>query len=280
MFERYTEKARRVIFFARYEASQLGSPYIETEHILLGLLREDKRLPLRLKLEDGGTIRSEIEARGTKLERIHTSVDLPLTNESKRVLAYAAEEAERLEYRHIGTEHLLLGLLRENGCFAAEILRNHGMNLKALREEFGQPPRPVLPPFRALQYRPPTGNTVEIHGALWDGEYIHDRFKACREYSWHWEERTYTPRDIAIHRSSGAVSFDTKLGRKKKEFQLVKGGWKKDHCYVCRWELFESKDDPTHGTGYTNGREWLCTECYEKFWGNPNFFASNFPDIT
>jgi hypothetical protein len=275
MFERYTEKARRVIFFSRYEASQYGSAYIETEHLLLGLLREDKRIFLCLKFENAEAVRREIDERSLKRPSTPTSIDLPLSDESRRVLAYALEEAERLEHPHIGTEHLLLGLLRENGCYAAEILRNHGVNLKTLREEFGQPPRPVLPPFRALRYHPPPQNTVEIHGAVWDGEYIRDRVKACREYSWHWEKRTYTPCDIAIHRSTGAVSFDTKLSKKKKFFQLVKGGWKKDHCYVCRWELFESKDDLTHGTAYTNGREWLCTECYEKFWGNPNFFASN-----
>jgi ClpA/ClpB-like protein len=279
MFERYTEKARRVIFFSRYEASQYGSPCIETEHLLLGLLREDKRIFLRLKFENAEAVRREIDARSPKRPTFPTSVDLPLTNESKRVLAYAAEEAERLENPHIGTEHLLLGLLRVEDCFGAEILRNNGVNLRALREQLGAAP-PLRPAFRSPQYRPPPQARVELHGAMWDGDYLHDRVKACREYSWHWEKRTYTPRDIAIHRGSGTVSFDTKLGKKTKLFQLVKAGWKKDHCYVCRWELFESKDDPTHGTGYTNGREWLCTECYEKFWGNPNFFASNYPDIT
>ena len=279
MFERYTEKARRVIFFARYEASQFGSPYIETEHLLLGILREDKRTLFRLKIEDDQVVRREIEANRPAREKISTQIDLPHTEESKWVLKCAAEEADRLNDRHIGTEHLLLGLLRENKCFAAQILLNHGVNLKLLREELeteAPPPRPS----RLPHYRRPPVPQVELHGAVWDGDYLHDRVKACREYSWHWEKRAYTPRDIAIHRSSGTVSFDTKLGRKKKEFQLVKGGWKKDHCFVCRWELFESKEDPTRGSGYTNGREWLCTECYEKFWGNPNFFASNYPDIT
>ena len=122
MFERYTEKARRVIFFARYESSQFGSPYIETEHLLLGLLREDKALTNRFLRSDGPleSIRKQIEAHTTIREKISTSVDLPLSNECKRVLAYAAEEAERLAHRHIGTEHLLLGLLREEKCFAAD----------------------------------------------------------------------------------------------------------------------------------------------------------------
>src|SRR5277367_5341404 len=112
MFEKFTEKARRVVFFARYEASQYGSPHIETEHLLLGLIREDKALTNRfLGLPGTGeAIRRRIDQHTTTREKIHTSVDLPLSNENKRVLAYASEEAERLLHKHIGREHLLLGL--------------------------------------------------------------------------------------------------------------------------------------------------------------------------
>lgn len=115
MFERYTEKARRVIFYARYEASQYGSPYIETAHLLLGLLREDAALARRVLPSENSikSIRRKIDEHGTAGKKFSTSVDLPLTNEGKRVLAYAAEEAERLANRRIGIEHLLLGLLRE-----------------------------------------------------------------------------------------------------------------------------------------------------------------------
>ena len=134
MFERYTEKARRVIFFARYEASQFGSPYIETEHLLLGLLREDKALTNRFLRSHASveSIRKQIEGHTTIREKVSTSVDLPLSNECKRVLAYAAEEAERLSHKHIGTEHLLLGLLREEKCFAAEILHERGLRLSTI----------------------------------------------------------------------------------------------------------------------------------------------------
>jgi uncharacterized damage-inducible protein DinB len=137
MFERYTEKARRVIFFARYEASQFGSPYIESEHLLLGILREDKVLSRRFLRAHASveSIRKQIEGHTTIREKVSTSVDLPLSNECKRVLAYAAEEAERLSHKHIGTEHLLLGLLREEKCFAAEILEERGLRLPAIREE-------------------------------------------------------------------------------------------------------------------------------------------------
>jgi ATP-dependent Clp protease ATP-binding subunit ClpC len=142
MFERYTEKARRVIFFARYEASQFGSPYIETEHLLLGLLREDKALANRFLRSHSSieSVRRQIEGRTTLREKVSTSVDLPLSQECKRVLTYAAEEAERLSHKHIGTEHLLLGLLREEKSFAAEILHERGLRLSTLREELGRSP--------------------------------------------------------------------------------------------------------------------------------------------
>src|ERR671912_1269570 len=140
MFERYTEKARRVIFFARYEASQFGSPYIETEHLLLGLLREDKALANRFLRSHAAieSIRKQIESHTTVREKVSTSVDLPLSHECKRVLAYGAEEAERLSHKHIGTEHLLLGLLREDKSFAAEILHERGLRLSQIREEIAR----------------------------------------------------------------------------------------------------------------------------------------------
>jgi ATP-dependent Clp protease ATP-binding subunit ClpC len=153
MFERYTEKARRVIFFARYEASQFGSPYIETEHLLLGLLREDKALTNRFLRSHASieSIRKQIEGRTTIREKVSTSVDLPLSQECKRVLAYATEEAERLSHKHIGTEHLLLGLLREDKCFAAEILHERGLRLSALREELGRIQNDKLTSTRAKE---------------------------------------------------------------------------------------------------------------------------------
>ncbi|PYV42996.1 MAG: ATP-dependent Clp protease ATP-binding subunit ClpC [Acidobacteria bacterium] len=140
MFERYTEKARRVIFFARYEASQFGSPSIETEHLLLGLMREDKGLTNRFLRSHSSieSIRKEIEGRTLIREKVSTSIDLPLSAECKRILAFAAEESERLRHRHIGTEHLLLGILREDKCVAAEILHDRGLRLNVIREELSK----------------------------------------------------------------------------------------------------------------------------------------------
>jgi ATP-dependent Clp protease ATP-binding subunit ClpC len=152
MFERFTEKARRVIFFARYEASQFGSPLIETEHLLLGLLREDKALTNRFLRPHASveSIRKQIEEHSAIRDKVNGSPDIPLSNEGKRVIAYAAEEAERLSHKHIGTEHLLLGLLREEKCFAAQILNERGLKLTAIREELARIPQtPEKPSFNA-----------------------------------------------------------------------------------------------------------------------------------
>ena len=137
MFERYTEKARQVIYFARYEASQFASPFIETEHLLLGLLREDRALTDRFFPSPGAvdSIRKQVQGNATIREKVSTSIDLPLSHECKRVLAYGAEEAERLKHKHIGPEHLLLGFLREEKCSAAGILQERGLCLSTIREE-------------------------------------------------------------------------------------------------------------------------------------------------
>jgi ATP-dependent Clp protease ATP-binding subunit ClpC len=141
MFERYTERARRVLFFARYEASQLGSVSIETEHLLLGLIREGKGLTSRIFQRtqvhlDG--VRREIEGRTVLREKVSTSVEIPFSGETKRVLQYAAEEADRLMHNYVGTEHLLLGILREERSLAAAILMEKGMRLSTVREDIVQ----------------------------------------------------------------------------------------------------------------------------------------------
>jgi ATP-dependent Clp protease ATP-binding subunit ClpC len=159
MFERYTERARRVLFFARYEATQLGSTSIETEHLLLGLIREGKGLTSRifarshLSLE---SIRKEIEGRTVFKEKVSTSVEIPFSVETKRVLQFSAEEADRLLHTYIGTEHLLLGLLREERSVASAILYEKGMRLASVREDIVQllnektaPARPKETPLLA-----------------------------------------------------------------------------------------------------------------------------------
>ncbi len=90
MFERFTEAARKAIFFARYEASQAGSEHIESEHLLLGILRTDEPLALRLLKppESIASIRKQIYEQIPLRKKVSTSADLPLSHESKRILAY------------------------------------------------------------------------------------------------------------------------------------------------------------------------------------------------
>lgn len=142
MFERYTEKARRVIFFARYEALQYGSPVISPEHILLGLMREDKTIssryfPFRHNLTVEA-IRREVEERIVLRERIPQSAELHLAPETKLILQFAANESQQLQSRNIGPEHLLLGLVRQERSIAAEILFQFGVRLKDVRDEINR----------------------------------------------------------------------------------------------------------------------------------------------
>ena len=150
MFERYTEVARRTIFFARYESSMFGSPYIETEHLLLGLLREDRTLRNRLPAGASEQIRKRIEARVPQPLPRTWSVDLPLSQESKKALAYAAEESKALRHPVIDCSHLLLGLLRIETSTAAVLLREFGIDYVGYREIVAAlPDAPPLPPSTA-----------------------------------------------------------------------------------------------------------------------------------
>ena len=158
MFERYVEKARRVIFFARYEACQFGSPFIETEHLLLGIVREDKGLVARLGILNGTeAIRKYIEGMTEARPKVATTVDLPMSHAAKRALAMAAEEADRLNHQLIAPAHLLLGLLRDQESLATEILKSHGVGLEQVRQLLLHPPGEVgLLPSRAPAPPPPS----------------------------------------------------------------------------------------------------------------------------
>src|SRR5215469_3075978 len=142
MFERYTEKARRVISFSRYEASNYGSPYIEAEHLLLGLLRESHALAKRFLGERNvePEIRAEIERRITRGKQFPTTVEVPLSDECKKVLDFAAETAERMGHRWVGTEHLLIGILRVETSLAAQIPIARGLEAGPIQEQIAEEP--------------------------------------------------------------------------------------------------------------------------------------------
>ncbi len=138
MFEKFTEKAKRILFLARYEASQQGSKVIGTEHILLGLLKEGDETTRELFSRANVSIdmlQAEIERRSPGREKLSTSVEVPFSEETKKILQYAEEEAERLMHPHIGTEHILLGLLRLEESTAGRMLIERGMRLFAVRED-------------------------------------------------------------------------------------------------------------------------------------------------
>ena len=148
MFERFTEAARRALFFGRFEVSELGGPTIEAEHLLLGILRADEGPAPRLFAAAGlsySEARAAIQARQGTRERLSTSFEIPFTDEAKRVFERAREEADRLDHPHIGNEHMLLGILREESSFAAGLLDSHGLNLERLRESFRNLPAETSP---------------------------------------------------------------------------------------------------------------------------------------
>jgi ATP-dependent Clp protease ATP-binding subunit ClpC len=136
MFERFTERARRVLFFARYEVSERGGMSIETEHLLLGLVREGNGISARLLTTppvSAEAIRAEVERRSPLRKPVAESVEIPFSEQCRRVLEYSAEEADRLRHSYVGPEHMLIGLLREEGSVAATILRELGLEPETVR---------------------------------------------------------------------------------------------------------------------------------------------------
>jgi ATP-dependent Clp protease ATP-binding subunit ClpC len=142
MFERFNEDARRALFFAHYEARQLGSISVETEHLLLRLILAPTgvmsavftrmRLPLEL-------LRRDVKNWAKPGQQVALNVELPFSAQAKRVMhQHAVTEADRLGHNNIGVEHLLLGILNEEGCVAASVLTAHGTRLDTCREEIVQ----------------------------------------------------------------------------------------------------------------------------------------------
>lgn len=136
MFERYTERAKRVIYFARYEAGQAGSPHITPEHILIGLLRDGDEFTNKLvksrnlKIEE---VREYIISNG---DYVHLdSADIPFSENTKVILNIAEEESNKLSHRLIGSEHLFIGLMREKSSYSNKYLSEKGLKLAEIKEE-------------------------------------------------------------------------------------------------------------------------------------------------
>lgn len=138
MFNRFTERARKVILLAKEEAKRFNHDYIGTEHILLGLVREGEGVAAAVLASFGLTsdkIRIEVEKLVQPGPSTVISGDLPFTPKAKKVMELATEEARALGHNYIGTEHLLLGLIREGEGVASQVLMNLGMELERVREE-------------------------------------------------------------------------------------------------------------------------------------------------
>ena len=138
MFERFNESARRALFFARYEASELGSVSIGAGHILLGLTREPKGIVASLFALSGktlNTLRDEVKAECKFREKVSTSIEIPFSTEVKQALTFTEDEANRLQHRYIGPEHMLLGVLRAGEGVGERILTRNGLRLDTAREE-------------------------------------------------------------------------------------------------------------------------------------------------
>src|SRR5438105_1951506 len=137
MWQRFTERARRVVFCAQEEAGRLGENYVSTEHLLLGLVRENDSVAARILDRLGvslGRIRSEIERQVTRGDG-RLGQDMQLTPRAKRVIDLAYDEARQLNNNYIGTEHLLLGLIREGEGLAGRVLAKLGVDLERTRRE-------------------------------------------------------------------------------------------------------------------------------------------------
>src|SRR5262245_32209426 len=138
MFERFTDRARKAMALANQEAQRFNHEYIGTEHILLGLAKEGSGVGANVLKNldvDLRKVRLEVEKLVKSGPDMVTMGKLPQTPRAKKVIEYAIEEARNLNHNYVGTEHLLLGLLREHDGVAAQVLRNLGLKLEEVREE-------------------------------------------------------------------------------------------------------------------------------------------------
>src|SRR6187401_2289548 len=138
MYERFTDRARKVMQLANQEAQRFNHEYIGTEHILLGLVKEGSGVAANVLKNldvDLRKIRLEVEKIVQSGPDMVTMGKLPQTPRAKKVIEYAMEEARNLNHNYVGTEHLLLGLIREQEGVAAQVLMNLGLKLEDVREE-------------------------------------------------------------------------------------------------------------------------------------------------
>ena len=175
----FTERVRKVLAMAREEAGRLNHEYVGTEHILLGLVREGEGVAaavlqtLQIDLDD---VREAIEGHVKKGIRADVGPDLPYTTRAKKVLELAMDEAGTLNHEYVGTEHLLLGLVREERGIAAQVLASLGAELTSVRRETLRLLGTEMPPPREPAARRAAGRTgrpalftiqIDYEGGSW-----------------------------------------------------------------------------------------------------------------
>jgi hypothetical protein len=138
MYERFTDRARKVMQLANQEAQRFNHEYVGTEHVLLGLIKEGTGVAANVLLNLDvhlRKVRQEVEKVVQAGPELVTMGKLPQTPRAKLAISYAIEEAQHLDHNYVGTEHLLLGLLREQEGTAAQVLMNLGLKLEVVRKE-------------------------------------------------------------------------------------------------------------------------------------------------
>jgi hypothetical protein len=241
MFETLTERARRAVFFAHHEANRFGSASIDTEHLLLGLLREDRGFASELPSGALAEIQRRIEDLYLPSVPRTPPIDLPLTEDSKRVLAIAQEESEELGHSVIDTRHLALGLLCMEGSAASAFLHQYGFEYGPYRETVRQLSFTREPRVRTLRHYPIERAAPSLQAPIRALEDLMDTvIERVQSYSEADADQTHqrsawTPKDALGHLIDWAAAHQQWLARALTEPKLVVSAYPSEDWALAQW---------------------------------------------